>query len=158
MGVAERKEREKLQKRQNIIDAAEIVFFTKGYDMTKMEDIAEGAEFSKGTLYLYFKSKEELYFEIVSRAERILYDLFEKAMIDEPDGLCRVRAIGEAFMKFYVEYPEHHSALMFDQAKEAIPSELDICETVHEDMKKHANELLVEALQSGIDDACRRFL
>ena len=96
MGVAERKEREKLQKRQNIIDAAEIVFFSKGYDMTKMEDVAKEAEFSKGTLYLYFKSKEELYLEIVSRAERILYDLFEKATIDEPNGLCKVRAIGEA--------------------------------------------------------------
>lgn len=156
MGIAERKEREKLQKRQNIINAAERVFFSKGYDTTKMEDIAAEAEFSKGTLYLYFKSKEELYLEIVSRAERILYDLFEKAMVDEPNGLYRVRAIGEAFMKFYVEYPEYHSALMYDQAKEAIPSEIDICETIHEDNKKHANKLLVEALQLGIEDGSIR--
>jgi len=156
MGTAERKEREKLQKRINIIDAAERVFFSKGYDTAKMEDIAEEAEFSKGTLYLYFKSKEELYFEIVSRAEKTLYDLFEKAIVDEPNGLCRVRAIGEAFMKFYTDYPDYHSALMFDQAKEACLPDIDICEMVHKDMKKHANGLLVAALQSGIEDGSIR--
>lgn len=156
MGTAERKERERLQKRNNIIDAAERVFFSKGYDTTKMDDIADEAEYSKGTLYLHFNSKEELYLEIVVRAEKILYDLFEKAVADQPNGLCEVRAIGEAFMKFYVEYPEYHSALMFDQAKEAIPSELEIHESAHKDMKMHANELLIESLQRGIDDGSIR--
>ncbi len=156
MGTAERKEREKLQRKQAIIDAAEKVFFSKGYDSATMDDVADKAELSKGTLYLYFKSKEELYLEIVARAEKLLFDLFEKAVEKESNGICRVRAIGEAFMKFYVEHPNYHSALMFDQAKEAVPSELEICETVHEEMKKNANGILVEALQSGIDDGTIR--
>jgi AcrR family transcriptional regulator len=156
MGVAERKEREKLKKMNDIVDAAERVFFSKGYDTAKMDDVAEEAEYSKGTLYLYFKSKEELYLKIVSRAEKTLYDLFENAIIDEPDGLCKVRAIGEAFMKFYVEHPDYHSALMFDQAKEINAKEIQIHESVHENMKKHANELLVDALQTGIEDGSIR--
>ena len=59
MGIAERKEREKLQRRKDIIDAAEKVFFYRGFESATMDEIAEKVELSKGTLYLYFKSKEE---------------------------------------------------------------------------------------------------
>ena len=61
MGIAERKEREKEQRRKAILDAAEKVFFEKGLKYSTMDDVAEEAELSKGTLYLYFKNKEELF-------------------------------------------------------------------------------------------------
>jgi TetR/AcrR family transcriptional regulator len=50
MGITERKEREKEQRRNAIIDAAEKIFFTKGMDNSTMDDVAEEAELSKGTL------------------------------------------------------------------------------------------------------------
>ena len=56
MGIAERKEREKLQRRNDIIDAAERLFFQHGFETPTMDDVAREAELSKGTLYLYFKS------------------------------------------------------------------------------------------------------
>ena len=58
MGIQERKEREKLQRREDIIDAAEKVFFKKDLDSATMDDVANEAELSKGTLYIYFKSKK----------------------------------------------------------------------------------------------------
>ncbi len=61
MGIQERKEREKEKRRQQILTAAKKVFSEKGYNKTTMEDIAKKAELSPGTLYLYFKNKEELY-------------------------------------------------------------------------------------------------
>ena len=61
MGITERKEREKLQRREDILNAAERVFFSKGHKNSTMDDVAEEAELSKGTLYLYFKSKEGFY-------------------------------------------------------------------------------------------------
>jgi len=61
MGIQERKEREKERRRQQIIVAAKRVFSEKGFNKATMEDIAEEAELSPGTLYLYFKNKEELY-------------------------------------------------------------------------------------------------
>ncbi|MCK5408322.1 MAG: helix-turn-helix transcriptional regulator, partial [Candidatus Krumholzibacteria bacterium] len=60
MGIAERREREKEQRRIDIIDAAERVFFSKGWQAATMDDVAEAVELSKATLYLYFKNKEEL--------------------------------------------------------------------------------------------------
>ncbi|MBW2175955.1 MAG: TetR/AcrR family transcriptional regulator [Deltaproteobacteria bacterium] len=61
MGIQERKERERERRRQQIIVAAKRVFTVKGFSRATMEDIAKEAELSPGTLYLYFKNKEELY-------------------------------------------------------------------------------------------------
>lgn len=61
MGIQERKERERERRRQQIIVAAKRVFSDKGFNRTTMEDIAKEAELSPGTLYLYFKNKDDLY-------------------------------------------------------------------------------------------------
>jgi len=54
----------KIEIREKIVDAAIVTFSKHGYDRTKMDDIAETANLSKGTIYLYFKSKEELFYAI----------------------------------------------------------------------------------------------
>ncbi len=72
MGIHERKERERERRRQQIIVAAKRVFSEKGFNKATMEDIAHEAELSPGTLYLYFKNKDELY---ASLSLRILHYL-----------------------------------------------------------------------------------
>ncbi|MBU2521304.1 MAG: TetR/AcrR family transcriptional regulator [Proteobacteria bacterium] len=69
MGIQERKERERGRRRQQIMIAAKRVFSLKGFNKATMEDIANEAELSPGTLYLYFKNKDEL---CVSLSLRIL--------------------------------------------------------------------------------------
>jgi TetR/AcrR family transcriptional repressor of uid operon len=54
----------KTEIREKIVDAAIVTFSKHGYDRTRMDDIAETANLSKGTIYLYFKSKEELFYAI----------------------------------------------------------------------------------------------
>lgn len=152
MGVAERKEREKQRRRQDIIDAAEKIFFSKGYENSSMDDVAREAELSKGTLYLYFHSKEDLYAAIVGRGARILRDLFQNATLNQPTGLFKVRSIGQAFMRFFNEYPNYYDAMMFDQSKF---SELDCnCENEKEALliKKSSNDILINAVSEGIND------
>jgi len=61
MGIHERKQREKERRREDIIAAARKVFSAKGFNSATMEEIASAAELSPGTLYLYFKNKEELH-------------------------------------------------------------------------------------------------
>jgi AcrR family transcriptional regulator len=61
-----RKERERLAKRQDILAAARKVFAQKGYTNATLDEIAQQAEFAKGTLYNYFESKEELFDEMVA--------------------------------------------------------------------------------------------
>ena len=47
--------------RQNILEAAERLFAEKGVRQTTMDDIAKAADYSKSTVYVYFKSKDEIY-------------------------------------------------------------------------------------------------
>ncbi len=72
MGIQERKEREKERRRQQIIVAAKRVFTKKGLSKTTMEDIARESELSPGTLYLYFKNKEDLYASLSLRILQFL--------------------------------------------------------------------------------------
>ena len=67
MVAISRKEREKTQRKEAILDAAMRVFARKGYQATSMGEIAKEAEFSKGTLYLYFDSKFGLFAELSNR-------------------------------------------------------------------------------------------
>ena len=73
MGIRERKERERERRRQQIIVAAKRVFSEKGFNKATMEDIANEAELSPGTLYLYFKNKEELYASLSLRILQYLH-------------------------------------------------------------------------------------
>ena len=78
MGIQERKEREKEKRRQQILAAAKKVFSEKGYSKATMEDIANKAELSPGTLYLYFKNKEELYASLSLRVLKYFLAGMEK--------------------------------------------------------------------------------
>ena len=55
MGINERKEKEREIRRKDIIEAAERLFFTKGYNNTTMDDVAKEAEFSKRTVLCLFQ-------------------------------------------------------------------------------------------------------
>ncbi len=115
MGIAERKIREKERRRNEIIIAAEEVIFSKGYENATMEEIAERAELSKGTLYLYFKSKEELYAAISIKAQQILIKKFLEAIGDKKTGIEQIRAVGWAFFDFMEHNFDYFKSMMHFQ-------------------------------------------
>jgi AcrR family transcriptional regulator len=115
MGVSERKEREKEQRRNDIIDAAEKLFFSKGVENTSMDEIAAATELSKGTLYLYFKSKNDMFHAIICRALHIMFNLFSAATENKGTGLLKLQAVGTAYFKFFQDYPDYFEALMHQE-------------------------------------------
>ncbi len=111
MGIAERKEREKQEMRERIIEAATEVFAEEGYEKTSIRNIAERIEYSPGTIYLYFKDKNEVLFAI----HKVGFDLLRQAMFPLQaiaNPLERLHAIGEVYMRFSMEHPQHYN-LMF---------------------------------------------
>jgi|AGTN01.2.fsa_nt_gi Transcriptional regulator len=108
MTIADRKAREKMYRRNDIINAAEKLFFAKGYDNVSMEDIAKEVELNRATLYLYFKNKETLYLAIVRRAALKLRDLTEGRLNkNEADIYEKVDALGYSllyFAQFHADY------------------------------------------------------
>lgn len=101
-------------KENQIIDAAEAVFNRQGYDNTKMEDIAAQIGMSKGSVYFYFNSKENLYMAITFRAYESLIDLFHRVIFDNrtDKGLESVIAIMRAFMEFSEEHFLYSEAML----------------------------------------------
>jgi len=65
------------ERKTQILNAAEDIFTQKGFDDARMEDIAEETGVSKGTLYLYFKSKNDLIFAILDRMFEREFKQFE---------------------------------------------------------------------------------
>ena len=82
-----------------------------------MDDVAAEAELSKGTLYLYFKNKEDLYLALHSRGHVLMKSLFEKAIMKYKTGIDKVRAIGEAYFHFYKKYPKYFHVLIYFESR-----------------------------------------
>ncbi len=112
MGITERKEREKQQRKGEIIRAAEKAFFSKGFDKTTMDDIADQAELSKGTLYLYFKSKEDLHMAVASKAITILKSITDEVNKFRGSALEKLLQIGRACIEFSNSHPDQMKAIM----------------------------------------------
>jgi TetR/AcrR family transcriptional regulator len=111
MGIQERKEREKEQRRIEILDAAERVFFSKGLKNATMDEVAEEAELSKGTIYLYYKNRDELFLALIYRGIQIMIQMFKKAVQGKGTGLEKTFCIGQAYFDFAKNYPDRFSAL-----------------------------------------------
>jgi AcrR family transcriptional regulator len=102
MGIQERKEREKERRRQQIMVAAKRVFSEKGFNKATMEDIAQEAELSPGTLYLYFKNKEELYASLSLRILQYLLIRVEHVNDEKASGpMEKLDALTEAMYDVY---------------------------------------------------------
>jgi AcrR family transcriptional regulator len=156
MGIADRRAREREQRRLDIIEAAEAVFFSKGLAVATMDDVAEAAELSKGTLYLYFKSKEDLYLAIIIRAMGILTDMFEDAVASQEKGLDKVRAVGRAYFAFSKAHPDHFNAMLFFESYN-IENEDEsdhVAECVA--LSTRMFEICAQAVRVGIEDGTIR--
>ncbi len=109
MGIQERKEREKRARQEAILKAAQKIFLTKGLDQATIDDVAEKAELSKGTIYLYFKSKEELYISVFLKGLDVLMGQFHAMRIQLPSARADelIQEVKEIYYRFFKEYPEY---------------------------------------------------
>jgi AcrR family transcriptional regulator len=156
MGIAERREREKEQRHNDIIDAAERVFFSKGMENATMDDVAEEVELSKGTLYLYFKSKEEIYLAIHLRGNKILKNMFQITVDNQERGIDKVRAVGEAYFEYYRKYPDYFNAMIYYESR-TIEFEDENSIAVECMVEGKATlDILVNAINTGINDGSIR--
>jgi len=138
LGVKERKEREKEIRRDEIMKTGEKLFIEKGFNNATMDAIAAACELAKGTLYLHFKSKEELLSAIMHKSLTVLYDLMIKhqAGIDNP--IERLRALGDAHLEFYKQNPEYFRLV----------SEVHMPGKFHPDINDKMHILLHERIKS----------
>jgi TetR/AcrR family fatty acid metabolism transcriptional regulator len=88
-----RREREHLAHRREILQAAEKVFAAKGFFHTTMSEIAQEAEFGTGTLYNFFKSKEDLYFTLIDEKTDEINRLVKTELSRKTSAIERIKKI-----------------------------------------------------------------
>jgi len=133
MGIAERKTRERTERRDSILQAAVRAYMEEGYHATTMDKIAEASELSRATLYLYFKTKDEIFVQaIVQHSERfagLLESLYERR---ERIGNRLLPELWNVFKTFYFLDPPlinvmlyFHQSQMLRSLGDSLRQELD---------------------------------
>ncbi|MFO8056233.1 MAG: TetR/AcrR family transcriptional regulator [bacterium] len=100
-GKLSRKEREFLSRRREILEAAANVFARKGYHGAAMSEIAKSAEFSTGSLYNFFKNKEELYFTLLKDKIEALESELEEVYNSDADMEKILESYIKKIMSFF---------------------------------------------------------
>lgn len=95
-----RRERERLMRRREILDAARVVFAQKGFNAATLDDVAERAEFGKGTLYNYFPNKEALFISVIEDSFDTVKGIAEDAFAGPGSFADKV----EAFVRGELSY------------------------------------------------------
>ena len=154
MGVMERKEREKQKRRQDIIDAACEVLSEKGFATATVDDVSERVELAKGTIYLYFKTKEEMFMSVfVMGLDNLLEKYKETAGLDlMPDEMLDRLAL--SFYRYYKEdinYIKTSAYLLHEDILDKIPPQLSDEINCKAGM---ALKILADVIQKGIDQGC----
>jgi TetR/AcrR family transcriptional regulator len=150
MGISDRRQREKEQRKTEITDAAERLFFSRGYEDVSMEDIARAVELNKATLYLYFENKETLFATIVLRGIGILREKYQACMEQPAPGIVRVALMGQAYERFSREYPEYLRLIHF-YGSERFSKENPYTAEIGNGYGA-CRRILQDAVQEGIDD------
>ena len=147
-----RREREKLAHRQDILDAAARVFAEKGFFSATLDEVAQEAEFSKGTLYLYFSSKDDLLYNVIisktSHLTQTLHDILDTKSSFKAELRALLKKLAEMafaekdfFSIFITQHAEFFRSLSPDKAEE-------ICD-VHSDFGKVMVNRIEKAIEEG---------
>lgn len=113
--IAKRQAEEREERRQRILKASRKIFAQKGYIGATVRDIALEAELSPGLIYHYFSSKDDIYGTICEEGFHLLIWQMKKALKDQTDIWEKLTAISEAYVGYYLDYPEYFEIISFKE-------------------------------------------
>jgi len=148
-----RKEREKLRHRREILEAAEQLFSDRGYHGTSVQDIADAAEFSVGALYNIFKSKEDLYSQLIQMRANEYYQT-ACGRIDRARGpLEKIKAAISTKLDFFKQHRQFFgifAGLPSENRSERPPLMSEECQRIYHEYQAHLRNIFQEGIEMGI--------
>ncbi|MCH8556820.1 MAG: TetR/AcrR family transcriptional regulator [Balneolia bacterium] len=155
MSTSERKKRERLERKNSILDAAEKLMIEQDFDTVRMDEIAAASEVSKGTLYLYFNNKTEIVLALLNRGVRDIHEDLAREITSPGTGLDIIQRMNRVFFTFAERQPQFFKSMMYTESigLKAI-KDLKDTETVKEieAMKASLFNFVQRAVQIGIQD------
>lgn len=113
MSTQRRRDREKAQRRQDILRAAQSLFWELGYEKTTMARVAAAAELAPGTVYLYFPSKDSLYLALLGDGYELLLAQLKRAVAGASSPVEASEKLVDTFLDFARQQPAYFDILIF---------------------------------------------
>ncbi len=145
-----RKEREYQAHREEILSAAEKVFAAKGFFLTTMSDIAREAEFGTGTLYKYFKSKEELYFTLIDEKVEEINGLVKDELSQKTSAVERIKKVLGLQFEFFERNRDFFRIYISERNRFEWAVRDELGKGLHQKMVAYIN-ILAEVMRQGIE-------
>jgi len=149
MSLKERRQREKEERRRQILDAARQLLFEKGLNATSINQIAKLAELGVGTIYFYFQSKEEIFAGLQEEGLGILYEDIDAVCskgMDAPDTLGHIARI---YLRFSREHKDYFDIINYFLAS----PDVIFAPNLKNQIDRHGNRILsliVDTVEQGI--------
>jgi len=152
MGVKERREREKSETRDKILDAARELFVTEGYEGVSMRKVAEKIEYSPTAIYVHFADKNQLFHELCRQDFARLQEVVVTEIPSDP--IDRVLKIGRNYIQFGERFPNHYVFMFMTPHPEQELDEQD--REIAGNPEVDAYAFLKWAVQEAINAGCFR--
>lgn len=151
MGLLERRIKEKDSRKKQILKSARALFFKKGFNKVTVDEIAKSSELGKGSIYLYFDSKEEIYAQIllndIDNLNRQVFALLEKS--------CAASDLLTEFSKIYIDFFLNDGELFrILMAYMLQPAEMNLPEKLNSQIinaNARSIDVIGKILQKGMD-------
>ncbi|MCL2067277.1 MAG: TetR/AcrR family transcriptional regulator [Treponema sp.] len=148
MGISERREREKVERRKAILKCARELILLNGVHRVSMEDIARKAELSKATVYLYFSSKEILFNEICEESARSFLEHCKPFLETGLTGMAALRCFWRGYMELFGNFDE---MILTFKVRNYLDSNLMFL-MLQEQNKSHYVDFILETIKTNIDE------
>jgi AcrR family transcriptional regulator len=151
MGLEERRRREKENRKQAILKAARKLFFEKGFKAVTVDHIAQKAELSKGSVYLYFKSKEEIYTHILLNDIEKFHRKINDSLHYEDQAANTLKRLANIYIDFFLNEKELFRIFMAFMLN---TDQMNLPDGLHNSAINMTNKTVTvfeKVLQDGID-------
>jgi AcrR family transcriptional regulator len=150
MGIQQRRRREKEQRRQQILNAARGLLFKKGLNAISVNQIARQAELAVGTIYFYFRSKEEIFAVLQEEGLELLLKDVRRALESGSDARQSLHNIAQAYLNFSRDQKSYFDVInYFLSAGDVI-----FTPEIKQQIDQHGNRILLvveQALRAGVE-------
>src|SRR4051794_38063855 len=149
MSIQSRREQERQEVRQLVLESARQLFLTEGFEAVTVRRIAEKIDYSPMAIYVHFKDKEDLLRELCESDFRALAKSLRRiAQVIDP--VERIRKAGLAYVRFAIEHPNHYR-LMLMTPRPVVPRKATgIRQDPNEDAYAFLKATLTQAIESGL--------
>ena len=150
MSIAKRKEQEKIEMHKRILDSARKIFLEKGYEQTSIRNIASEINYSPGSIYFYFKDKNEIFYQLHELGFQKMAEA-NQMLAGMENPLLRLHKMGENYINFGLSQPEFYDVMFIQRAPMQVLEQMDDCDW-------HHGENALNFLRSTVDECMQKGL